>query len=251
MNKSSKIILQMYLCLLQDAAHTVRLDGDIICQQNEISPWQANDGSGSKEDLRSVCSCTAVGCNPFLLHRKGRLKERRNTLETEETLGGTRCSTRMKWYSTDSLHTIHCSPIKQSCDHLTLEVVMPKSVHTAVPRPEKAGSLHDLRRHGVSSLLRVPPQYTNFTETRPRLPLQFQVEKKNQVVISNLDHNHLHVMTNTRNSGTNNPLGKLLKWARRIKRHNGSSIDAEYNEDGLPLEDLDRVKSKQQKRSSL
>ena len=242
----------MYSCLLQDAAHTVRLDGDIICQQNEISPWQANDGSGSNEDLRSVCSCTAVGCDPFHLRQKRRLKERRNTLETEETLGdgpiGTRCSTRMKWYSTDSLHTTQRSPLKQSCDHLKLEAVLPKSARAAVPRSEKAGSLHDLRRHGVSSLLRVPPQYTNFTETRPRLPLQLQVEKKNQVVISNeIDHNH-HVMTG---NGANNPLGKLLKWARRVKRRNGSSIDAEYNEDGLPLEELDRVKSKHQKRASL
>ena len=154
----------------------------------------------------------------------------------------TRCSTRMKWYSTDSLHTSHRSPLKQSCDHLKIE---PVKARAAVPRSEKAGSLHDLRRHGVSSLLRVPPQYTNFTETRPRLPLQLQVEKQSQVIM-NEHHSHHHVMNNSR---AKNPIRKLLKWARRVK--NGSSIDAECNEDGLPLEEMDRVKSRHQKRASL
>ena len=62
------------------------------------------------EDVRSVCSCTAF--DPFHIKAKRRLKKaakaarkRRGTLETEDTLGGTRCSTTMKWYSTDSLHT--------------------------------------------------------------------------------------------------------------------------------------------------
>ena len=252
----SALLNYFLLTILQDAAHTVRLDGDIICQQNEISPWQANDGSGSNEELRSVCSCTAVGCDPFHLRQKRRLKERRNTLDTEnETLGDgiglneTRCSTRMKWYSTDSLHTSHRSPLKQSCDHLKIEPVKARvaGVH-AVPRSEKAGSLHDLRRHGVSSLLRVPPQYTNFTETRPRLPLQFQVEKKSQVVtVTNEHHQNHHNVMNT--SRAKNPVRKLLKWARRVK--NGSSIDAECNEEGLPLEEMDRVKSRHQKRASL
>ena len=96
--------------LFQNAAQTVRLDGDIICQQNEIRPWLAEGGSGSVEDVRSVCSCTAF--DPFHIKAKRRLKKaakaarkRRGTLETEDTLGGTRCSTTMKWYSTDSLHT--------------------------------------------------------------------------------------------------------------------------------------------------
>ena len=34
-----------------------------------------------------------------------------STLETEDIGGGTRCSTTMKWYSTDSLHTAQRSPI--------------------------------------------------------------------------------------------------------------------------------------------
>ena len=38
-----------------------------------------------------------------------------------------------------------------------------------IPASEKAGSVHDLRRCAVSSLLRVPPQYTTFNE-RPRPP---------------------------------------------------------------------------------
>ena len=38
--------------------------------------------------------------------KAARKNNRRGTLETEaDTLGGTRCSTTMKWYSTDSLHT--------------------------------------------------------------------------------------------------------------------------------------------------
>ena len=38
--------------------------------------------------------------------KAARKNNRRATLETEaDTLGGTRCSTTMKWYSTDSLHT--------------------------------------------------------------------------------------------------------------------------------------------------
>ena len=46
---------------------------------------------------------------------------------------------------------------------------------------EKAGSVHDLRRCAVSSLLRVPPQYTTFNETK-RLPLNAS-EYKDQVII--------------------------------------------------------------------
>ena len=34
---------------------------------------------------------------------------------------------------------------------------------------EKAGSVHDLRRCAVSSLLRVPPQYTTFNQPRKGL----------------------------------------------------------------------------------
>ena len=59
----------------QNAAQTVRLDGDIICQQNEVRPWQAEPvggGSGSVEDIRSVCSCTAF--DPFRI-KVGSVKE--------------------------------------------------------------------------------------------------------------------------------------------------------------------------------
>ena len=49
----------------------------------------------------------------------------------------------------------------------------PKEPKTPLSASEKAGSVHDLRRCAVSSLLRVPPQYTTFNERpRPRLPLQ-------------------------------------------------------------------------------
>ena len=75
--------------MLQNAAHTVRLDGDIICQQNEVPIWQAAEGTGSLEDIQSVCSCTALTCDPFHIKAKSRLKRsRRDTMETEEDLQG-------------------------------------------------------------------------------------------------------------------------------------------------------------------
>ena len=104
--------------MFQNAAHTVHLDGDIIHNQNEIRPYYAEgQSSGSVEDVRSVCSCTAF--DPFRIKARRRLKkaaraarnQRRGTMETEDTLGGTRCSTTMKWYSTDSLHTKPQSPV--------------------------------------------------------------------------------------------------------------------------------------------
>lgn len=203
---------------LQNAAQTVRLDGDIICQQNEVRPWQAEPvggGSGSVEDIRSVCSCTAF--DPFRIKAKRRLKKaakaarknnRRATLETEaDTLGGTRCSTTMKWYSTDSLHTnAQRSPVAvQSCEMTRVvknvqktsgvnkkgDSKCPKGPKKPLSASEKAGSVHDLRRCAVSSLLRVPPQYTTFNERpRPRLPLQvnkafkdFSSNSKDQVIV--------------------------------------------------------------------
>jgi len=181
---------------LQNAAHTVHLDGDIIHNQNEIRPYYAEgQSSGSVEDVRSVCSCTAF--DPFRIKARRRLKkaaraarnQRRGTMETEDTLGGTRCSTTMKWYSTDSLHTKPQSPVAvQSCEMTRVVKNVQKSpaggggakikselkcqnivVNRPIPPSEKAGSVHDLRRCAVSSLLRVPPQYTTFNE-RPRPP---------------------------------------------------------------------------------
>ena len=79
----------LYYLILQNAAHTVRLDGDIICQQNEVPIWQAAEGPGSLEDIQSVCSCTALTCDPFHIKAKSRLKRsRRDTMETEEDLQG-------------------------------------------------------------------------------------------------------------------------------------------------------------------
>ena len=52
----------------------MRLDGDIICQQNEIHHWQA-ESNGSFDDVRSVCSCTALSCDPFHIRAKSRLKQ--------------------------------------------------------------------------------------------------------------------------------------------------------------------------------
>lgn len=49
---------------IQAAAQNVRVEGDIIRQQNEVLNWQA-EGAGSMQDIRSVCSCTCNSCNPF------------------------------------------------------------------------------------------------------------------------------------------------------------------------------------------
>ncbi len=42
----------------------MRLDGDVILQQNEVLQWQA-EGAGSMEEVRSVCSCTCNSWLPF------------------------------------------------------------------------------------------------------------------------------------------------------------------------------------------
>ena len=98
------------MILLQAAAQNVRLDGDIILQQNDVLHWQA-EGAGSLEELRSVCSCACDACiyNPFQ-----RTSERardshnpncNNMIPLIDGSGPTRASTTMRWYSTDSLRT--------------------------------------------------------------------------------------------------------------------------------------------------
>ena len=134
---------------------------------------------------------------------------------------GTRCSTTMKWYSTDSLYTTAAqrSPINAN-NHPEIsqmsQVVMSemakssknnlviihkknsvKSSSTSTQQHQnnqnnyirsKAGSIHDLRRCAVSNLLKVPPQYTTFESTQ-RMPLQIKTNYK--------VNNHNHNITNT------------------------------------------------------
>jgi hypothetical protein len=61
-----KVKLTFIQLVFQAAAQNVRLDGDIILQQNDVLHWQA-EGAGSLEELRSVCSCACDACiyNPF------------------------------------------------------------------------------------------------------------------------------------------------------------------------------------------
>ena len=94
------LLTQQHDFILQNAAHTVRLDGDIICQQNEVPIWQAAEGPGSLEDIQSVCSCTALTCDPFHIKAKSRLKRsRRDTMETEEDLqGGLKFGKKQYWH---------------------------------------------------------------------------------------------------------------------------------------------------------
>ena len=56
---------------------------------------------------------------------------------------------------------------------------------------QKAGSVHDMRRCAVSSLLRVPPQYTTFNEKKPRLPLHVTIKA------SGKDHNDQVIVLQT------------------------------------------------------
>jgi hypothetical protein len=187
------------------------------------------------------------------------------TIETEDncrTPG--RCSTKMKWYSTDSLHTtcqLPQSPIHQSCEMNQINSIAShtkvakksaaKKQPKVVKRPQvKAESVHDLRRCAVSSLVKVPPQ---FTTLRPqRLPLQVEAilkeaAAKNQVIDVETSRQDRFFLAN----GTN-PFGRFLKlaksWTSRFDDPDNSEL-----EENLPLEELDRPHNQvdNQKRVSL
>ena len=112
----------------------------------------------------------------------------------------------MKWYSTDSLHTttaqrspIHSLPVEPitTCSDQKLTKITEIANHHVITKRQKnnlviihaknnkdsknnirirAGSIHDLRRHAVSNLLKVPPQYTTFESTQ-RMPLHVHIGK--------------------------------------------------------------------------
>lgn len=93
----------------QNAANNPRLHGDIILQQSEVSHWQV-EGEGSMQEIRSVCSCTCNSCNPF--QQINRRETDINPLDQEDNefktvcgdnIAGLRCSSTMRWYSTESL----------------------------------------------------------------------------------------------------------------------------------------------------
>ena len=131
---------------MQNAANNPRLHGDIILQQSEVSHWQV-EGEGSMQEIRSVCSCTCNSCNPFQqINRReidvNPLDQANNEFNTlaGEKIGGLRCSTTMRWYSTESLLTtspgrgMMIAPSTPDHEHKQL-------VWTA----KKAMSVHDLQ----------------------------------------------------------------------------------------------------------
>ena len=72
----------------------------------------------------------------------------------------------------------------------------------------KAGSVHDMRRCAVSSLLRVPPQYTTFNEKKPRLPLHVTIkasgkDHKDQVIVLQTEDIELDSQAEPRLAGMN------------------------------------------------
>ena len=205
------------------------------------------------EDLKSVCSCTAISCDPFHIKAKRQLRKsrRRDTLETEETLG-TRCSTRMRWYSSESLGQKTPIPHRQSCELLQVRQQQkkassekPKKSHRKAT--EKAGSVHDLRRYAVSSMLKVPPQYTNFDNYQARLPLEVQPKPvKSEDTASAVTVIQSDTVVANGQVGTKNPFGKLIKLANcwTIFGNNAPPYDNDNVEfeEGLQLEVMSRSK---------
>ncbi len=82
-----------------------------------------------------------------------------------------------------------------------------KNKKDKVSKTEKAGSVHDLRRFAVSSLLKVPPQYTTFNHETQRQPFRLQ---DHQSVIVTAEENH----TNQNHQNHNSSSSKLLLFRR-------------------------------------
>ena len=134
------------------------------------------------------------------------------------------------------------------------------------PNPsEKAGSVHDLRRCAVSSLLKVPPQYTTFNETR-RLPLTVGYNPNSnpdsqQVIVLNSERVNLMVENHAQNEQQREQvvlvngfsLARIFKlakkWTFRTK-NDGDCEGADGSDADLPLEDL-QDSANRQKRASL
>ena len=101
--------MKFFYFYFQNAANNPRLHGDIILQQSEVSHWQV-EGEGSMQEIRSVCSCTCNSCNPFQqINRRetdiNPLDQEDNEFQTVcgDNIAGLRCSSTMRWYSTESL----------------------------------------------------------------------------------------------------------------------------------------------------
>lgn len=138
---------------IQAAALNVRLDGDIILQQNEVLHWQA-EGAGSLEEIRSVCSCTCNSCNPFQQINHRYQEDHFASFTKARTKSKRKYSQASRWNSQTSMLThserdrgggTPTTALDDCCDYKERL------------RQTKADSVHDLRRSTVSSVLRLPP----------------------------------------------------------------------------------------------
>ena len=128
---------------------------------------------------------------------------------------------------------------------------------------EKAGSVHDLRRFAVSSLLKVPPQYTTFNEPQ-RQPFRLQ-DHQQQLPASVRGSEDL----NNQSSNEEDPKFVLVNtfkvaeffkaakcWtlqknpARYHDNENNSFEDDDHDYEDFPLEEMQATDSRQ-KRASL
>ena len=101
------------------------------------------------QEIRSVCSCTCNSCNPFQqVNRRemdiNPLDQDNNEFNTNraDEMGDLRCSTTMRWYSTESLRTT--SPGRA----MTMDPNSPDLEYgkQLVWMAKKAISVHDLHR---------------------------------------------------------------------------------------------------------
>ena len=173
-----KVTRSIYRSKFQAAAQHVRLDGDVILQQNEVLHWQA-EGAGSMEEIRSVCSCTCNSCNPFQQINSRYPNETfqlTSTAEDEERRRKTKTRRRRKkkrkWFGrrsrsqdgrSDDIEDDEDDDESNSEAVETSRGVTPTTTlddycdYKERMRRSKADSVHDLRRSTVSSVLRLPP----------------------------------------------------------------------------------------------
>ncbi|CAB4060176.1 KCNK9 [Lepeophtheirus salmonis] len=116
---------------IQAAAHTVRLDGDVILQQNDVIHWQAQE-MDIDEEVRSVCSCN--GCYP--LHRL--------VYSSHQRPGGVQSGNEI-WAPT-------IPAIRRQLSVSAIE----EHLRPMSKKKPSSESVHDLRRSTMCSMLRLP-----------------------------------------------------------------------------------------------
>lgn len=108
---------------------------------------------------------------------------------------------------------------------------------------EKAGSIHDLRRCAVSSLLKVPPQYTNFND-KPRPPFRLQDHQVIHVANQDIEKTETGSARFVLVNGLS--MSKILKMAKNWTNFQQNNENSEGQED-FPLKEM----QDRQKRASL